>query len=546
MGATAEIKEFINILTKAKRNFRLYPSNNPIYISTVEDMYSRVTLILGPVDQITFTFKQYDIYFDGEVVYHNECRDDNLALFFFKDGIREISFLHNIPKNEIEEFMRIISSDFETQAVDDDIVTLLWEKDFQFINYMVDDTMLVEDQGFEDAAVQQVKEGTSDTEGIMGAYEEVLEQREAHDVTIVPLSKEDLDTIIQEINSDPPDKTPVIASILVEMFAFAKGKGEFEEIVTSIKNTLIYAVNNTHMEVVVDCLSRIRNAAEKNLYGDEAVSYLRKIDFFINAERFIRHFSEALDKGNEFPGDVLKKLASFFNQRAIPHFIATLGKLKNESSKRVVISILSELGRKDISLIAKGLSDARCYVVKNIIYILGEIGDRSAIEHLIRVARHDDRRVRREAVRVLGKLGAKDVLHVLKDCMSDTEEIVRITTVRTIGEINSPLSKKIILEKINDKNFVDVNFYEKKEVFEALSHWKERDVIDPLRKIIKKHVFFGRSKYDEVKAAAAYCLGLIGDKDSVEILGSVKQSKNKLLRDHVEAAINKIDHGRPG
>ena len=40
--------------------------------------------------------------------------------------------------------MKIIALDFDREAVDDDIVTLLWEKDFQNIQYIVDEAFLVD------------------------------------------------------------------------------------------------------------------------------------------------------------------------------------------------------------------------------------------------------------------------------------------------------------------------------------------------------------------------------------------------------------------
>ena len=49
-------------------------------------------------------------------------------MFFFRDGIRELQFRDGLTQQELEEFLKIITLDFEREAVDDDIVTLLWEK----------------------------------------------------------------------------------------------------------------------------------------------------------------------------------------------------------------------------------------------------------------------------------------------------------------------------------------------------------------------------------------------------------------------------------
>ncbi|HBH61676.1 MAG TPA: hypothetical protein DDX85_08065, partial [Nitrospiraceae bacterium] len=131
-------KDLINALIKARKNLRMYPVHHPIYEKTVDDFISKMFSCLE-VDTIKIRINQYDIYFDDEVIYHSKDKDESLALFFFKDGLREMSFSHGITRNEINEFLRIISLDYEKDVLDDDIVTLLWEEDFQHIKYVVDD-----------------------------------------------------------------------------------------------------------------------------------------------------------------------------------------------------------------------------------------------------------------------------------------------------------------------------------------------------------------------------------------------------------------------
>ena len=543
MVDTEKIKEFIKSLIKAKRNFRLYPADNPIYAATLDDVYSKIFSPLQYVKQITLTIKQYDIYSAGQFVYHNESRYENLSFFFFKDGIREISFLKGVSLHEMEGFMRVISSDFETHHPDDDIVTMMWEKDFQYIKYVVDDTILLEDRSFEQKSVEQVKRVSAGAEKVMKAYAESIEQLDAHKISVLPLTNEDLSSIIREIRNGPKEKIGVMIPGLIEMFSFAQGENEFEEITKGLKNTLAYAVNHGHIEMIIDSLLTIENAIEKQMYADDVISHLIQVKSFINTERFIELFGEAIESGTECSQEAIKRFALLFSKQAIPHFISLLGELTTIPSRKTVIGILIELGKKDIHLLAEGLNDQRWFLVRNIIHILGRIGDSHSVQYLIRMVRHDDNRVRKEAVRVLGQLGSKDVLNILKDCMSDKEEIVRITTARTIGKINSLLSKKILLDTIHDRNFIDVNFHEKKEVFGELSRWKESDIIDPLKKIMQRNVLLKRSKYDEVKAAAAYCLGMMGGERAFETLEPFKDSKNKLLRDHVEAALLKINHG---
>jgi HEAT repeat protein len=100
------------------------------------------------------------------------------------------------------------------------------------------------------------------------------------------------------------------------------------------------------------------------------------------------------------------------------------------------------------------------------------------------------------------------------------------------------------MDKIMDKHFRDNVFEEKKEYFEVLSTWKDREVYEFLVKTLKKKAFWKRAKNFEKRACAAYCIGLIGNKDAIPLLNKFKGTSNKLLREFCFTAIKRLEHGR--
>ncbi len=122
MTLAQDVKDTIQELIKAKKNLRIYPENNPVYARTINNVYSKMTAILDSSGSLSLKIKQHDIFFEGEAVYHSDEKEENLALFFFKDGIRELTFNRGLSKNEMEDFLRILSVDFEREVLDDDIV----------------------------------------------------------------------------------------------------------------------------------------------------------------------------------------------------------------------------------------------------------------------------------------------------------------------------------------------------------------------------------------------------------------------------------------
>src|SRR3990172_10010298 len=186
-------KDVIQAVLKSKKILRMYPSNNTIYLKTLEDAYNKFRDFFYYGDELQMKIKQNEIYYSFEQVYSSSEKEDNLALFFFKDGIREITFKKGLTKDEMESFLRVITLDFDTEVIDDDIVTLFWEKDFQNIQYVVDEAVLTDEDDYETSAVKEVKEQANEPDNLMKAYEDAFhESNLTGETSIIPLSDKDL------------------------------------------------------------------------------------------------------------------------------------------------------------------------------------------------------------------------------------------------------------------------------------------------------------------------------------------------------------------
>lgn len=226
------------MLLKTKKLIRMYPENNPMYIKAVNDMYEKFEEAFQTIAKdIELQIRQYEIFFEDEQVYHNPEKTDNIALFFFKDGIRELKFLKTLNKEELEGFLKIISLD-EKDLLEDDIVTLLWERDFQHIKYVVDESVLTEDEEYELKATEQVlKESTSPDE-LLRAYRDAMDAEGVKTSQIVPLSEEDLKVLMQEFERDSESKLKKLVYILSEILYYGLDKKEFEEFLSRQRQCL--------------------------------------------------------------------------------------------------------------------------------------------------------------------------------------------------------------------------------------------------------------------------------------------------------------------
>jgi HEAT repeat protein len=541
-------KDILQNVIKAKKTLRMYPENNPMYQKTLEDLYTKFRDFFNYKDELLLRIKQHSIFFDSEEIYHNPEKEDNLALFFFKDGLRELTFKKEILQEELEEFLKIIVSDFDKESLDDDIVTLLWERDFQNIKYIVDDTILLDADGeeYEINAINSAKQKVSDIEGLMKAYAEEFKDEDIKDAPVISFSDRDLQILMKEIENDASNKMEKLSDIILEIFYQSEEMGSsfFEDNLKYLKQTIKLSMSQGDINTVIHAIRRAKETYEDPSSAEQAKQYTQRLLTYPASDEIINILGELLNSGIEIDDKTFKEFIELLDKKAIPPLVKILGELKTLRIKEKIIDALVFLGRQDIKTLAMALNDKKWYVVRNIIYILRKIRDKGAVEYLLKTIGHEDARVRKEIVRALSELGGKEALQPLKERLDDADAGVRTEAVRAIGNIGSVLAKKIILENISNKRFKERDFEEKKGFYEVLSRWKDPEVLNFLTKSLRKSSFFWWIKNYENMACAAYCLGLLDNKDALPFLYRHKNSKNKHLKEFAQAAIERIEHGR--
>jgi hypothetical protein len=545
IGEIGKSREIIQSLWRTRKIFRMYPENNPMCVKALDESFSKFIEYFLTGNELTLSIGQNEICFNSEQVYFSNEKDDNLAFLFFKDGLREITFTKRLTYEEMVGFLKIICLDFTREVLDDDIVTLLWEKDFQSIKYVVDELVLNEDEDeFETKALMKVQEKDEENDRLLKVYQDAFSEEDVGDLTIMPLSDKDLQQILSELEKESRDKIHKLCDILSEMLCLAEGKEEYNDIGDYFCSCIEYSVGCGKFTAAIGILSQLKQL-EEGVAGDEAKKLARRVVSFTSSEHVISLLGGMIDANTDFDGKIIEDFIHYLDRNAILPLMKILGDLQNRKGRELVIDILVGFGRQDIATIAKGLEDTRRYVVRNVICILRKIGDKNALEYLLKIVKHSDFKVKLEIIKTFREFGGgSGVLLALRDYLDDPESQVRYESLRALGTIGSEGAKRIVMSKIHDEKFGDRPFEEKKLFFKTLSRWNDLEVYKYLVETLKKKTFFGRSKNYESRACAAYGLGLTGKHDALAILLTYKNDGNALLRDFVHTAVIRIEHGQ--
>lgn len=168
-------RSLIQLFLQAVKAYRLYEENHPILSKFLDRLRLDFDRFFTEFDSFSIQIGEYQLFYKGKVVYENMDVKESLAFFFYKDGVRELRFIKGLEFREIVDFFNIVKRSDVVNRLQDDLVTLLWEKDFSHIIFHVMDEFLEEGGHFVPATEEDLVKGLNSmgtlTIGLMGMGE---------------------------------------------------------------------------------------------------------------------------------------------------------------------------------------------------------------------------------------------------------------------------------------------------------------------------------------------------------------------------------------
>ncbi|MCI0546638.1 MAG: HEAT repeat domain-containing protein, partial [Candidatus Rokubacteria bacterium] len=165
------------------------------------------------------------------------------------------------------------------------------------------------------------------------------------------------------------------------------------------------------------------------------------------------------------------------------------------------------------------LEDPRWFLVRNVIHILGELGDPAILPSLRGAARHEDARVRKEVVKTALRLGGPDAEALVVQACSDPDRTVQVAGAMALSGMKGPETEAVILDLIARTGVgAGADAEMRQEAIAAAGRRKMAEAVAPLREILRRRGLLGYTESTELRIAAARALGGIGNEEALEIL----------------------------
>jgi len=554
-----EVVDFFNYLIKAVKAKLVYPSSSKLPDQFKNDLAQKAIDLFKDVETIDFKITANSIMYGRTTVYESSTKTENFAHVFFRDGLIGLSFHSGLSEDEIGRFIDLLSKMFRTVYVDDDFATLLWEENFQYITYvLIDDGLDIDTVEYSTDKLKDRSALSSDD--IQSLYFDEGE-----------ITFDNDDFTVSDQDSDIRKRGQAFAQMPEATYDFLNRISEFtpaedEEIAAIVAEdsqfdhseyllTVIFEILGTEKEVpgyveTLKFIGKVRdnfislgdffgaaallkrmkelNDVLKNLKSPRA----EKIEgFFLEcaSKEKIEFITESLNNLKEINSEGLVNYLNQLPWAAIDPLLISLGDLKYFKSRRAVCSVLADIGKDQIDLVARGLDDERWYVVRNVVQVLGMIGSQRVINHLKKTIRHPDYRVRKETLNAAANINSSESEDFMILALSDPDTKIQLSSLKFLTDKKCGRAFKALENLINDKKFKDRPPEQIRNFLEGYATLGQEKALPYLKPMASKRLFFATSKDERMKLFAIGALGKINSGEAQKIISKLSQSKNRKI-----------------
>jgi HEAT repeat protein len=546
----SQVSELINGLVKALRAYHMYLPNNPIYQRASENLRIAFQPIWGVLDELTLHVVETDFLWEEQVVYHQATKSDSIAWGLFKDGMRSLTLRRGAEVDELPRFLETINrARFLPADAGDDLLTLLWEEEFEFIEYR-----FIEFLGDTGAGLPE-QTGTYST---AGANDPAAEQRrtqvaeeapprpkgvvdlEEFDSTLYFLDESEINQVAAAVEDEyRRDVRAASLNVLFDLFEIEGEPPIRAEILGILESLFPNFLNARDFRTAAAVLRESRVLAQRSpgLMREQA----GRLDVFIaklSEPAIVSQMLQSLDESPALAGEahvaeVLKELRA----TALEPVLTWIPNLSAPALRTLLEGVADRLAEAHPNEVLRVLRLPESPALVSVVALCGRLGLTATVPGLGDTVRHSDPAVRLASVHALAQLGTPAALGFIEKALEDEDRGVRLAAVRVVGARGYKGAQRRIEGVVLGKSIGSMDLTEKMAFFEAYGAIAGPASLKPLSGLLLPRGLLRMKESSEVRACAAIALGKVRTAEAREVLQRAADDKDLVVRNAVSRAL---------
>ena len=545
-----EVRSLFVTLGKAFRAYQLYDENNPVRQRFVDTLRGEFAKLWEELDRLVVTMDEDHIYLEGAQVYASESRNDSLAFLFFKDGVREISFLPGVEGEELDRFLGVLQKARKLVPEGDDLLTVLWEEELQYFQYKYVDLLA------EGVSLPEAGPGNSGPElqaALEAEDEEIAKQEEGgaaadtpqtvtqddFNPTLYVLDPREMETLRAELQKEL--KRDTRADVLKALFDRLEEPDDRErqsEILGILETLLPSFLARGGLVAATNVLAELRRLEGAGVFDEERLALSRAILDRISAPEAIEELIQALYNGTiRASAQQLGTFLQFLRGGALAPLLRESETVEHKELQAVLRKSVQGIANQHRGAVVRLLEESDALIAAAAARLAGEMQITDAGPKLAGLLRHDSPSVRLAAVEAAITLKASVVAEALQSALLDDEREVRIAAARALGELRYTPAATHLAELIRGRHLRAADVTEKVAVFEAYGTAAQDAGVPLLDELLNKKGLLGKREASDIRAAAALGLGRIDSADARAALERAARDEDPVVRSSVNRAL---------
>ena len=544
----SQITELLSLMTKGVRATQLYLPNNPVYQRAVDNVRGGFKQIFQSVEELQLQVTEGELKWEDETVYSHDNKGESLAWLLYKDGIRSLTFKNGVEGEELPKFLRILHQARTLQAdAADDILTLLWEQDFQYIAHTFRE--LLSENAVPIEAGEPIPEVTK-SDVVTYAHEEApprpkgMVSIEDFDTTLYFLDEKEIAYIHSEVDREySQDLRGNVIAMLFDLLELQTYGTVRAELISILENLIPYLLGAGDFRSVAYILRETRVILQRarELIAEHKQS-LEALPNRLSQPEALSQLLQSLDEATVHPTeDELSGLFQELRPEALMTLMGWVPRLSNERVKGLVVSSAEQLAQANAPEVLKALASEDGDTQLEMVKLAGRLKLAGAPEGMGRLLEIGERPLKLAVVEALTAIGSPSAMRVMERAIEDADRDVRIAGVKFLAAKGHRNAFKQIDAAVNGSKLKDSDLTEKMAFFEAYGAMAGAAGVTPLaRMLLSRPTLLGRGEGSETRACAAMALGKIKTPEARNALERAKDDKEALVRNAVSRALREL------
>jgi HEAT repeat protein len=538
------VDELAKAFAKAIRAHQLYMANNPMHARALDAVRTAFAAVWKETEPLTFQITEAEIRWCERTVLEEADRNsESIPWLFFKDGIRELEFRPGFEESELLILLTLMQRARVASAEDDDLLTLLWEHDFAYLQYKY-----IELGALNGAPLELIKgepveriEAPSKVEGEAQLLASTsLARMDDYDSTLYFLDDNEIEYLRDEVRRDfATDLRPLVIASLLDTFEQETDPTVREEICNILDNQFLLLVSLGQFHTAAYLLREARDCAARAVEATDAQKErLTGLGNRLSEKAVLEQLLETLEGSRLRPPQTdLHELLGLLKPEALETLLAWIARSRNADLRPLLETATMRLAQTNIAELVRLIESTDDNVVFEAIRRAGAMKTSAAVAALAGTIQHGTPDMRLAGVAALADIGSAGAMQVLERALRDDDRDIRIATVKVLGSRNHHASARAIEAQIKTREFREAPLAEKIAFFDAYGTLAGDAGVALLGDILNARKLLGPREEGELRACAAMALGKIGTEDALRALQKALADRDVMVRNAVSRAV---------